>query len=821
MKNKVRIIGAGLLALVLLLSGCSSPLNDPSSDPGESSGAKLVVQVGGLDARTLAPTDVSSVKYNVTIRKQSSNESVADGENVDFSAAQEYLLEPGQYTVAVWAYTGEYRGVASGQGTISLEAGETKELKITLQPDTAQDVPGTFQYSVTYPESLSYTEATLELKASTPNSDTVTVNFLEGGLKASSLQLPPGKYNLTIKVTSGRKIGSTTTGELKVVEKETVYIYPNLTTSAEYGFTEADFSALVYFTGTAQILVGSELGYIPEKVQISLYNGEVQEDTIAWDADTETYSWELLVPSDAINPGQVSTANFRFTLKTTSGKELVSPWQSANITGIQGVQDISLKASIYQVSTASSVGNRASISGVIGIAGNTDAVEGTEVRLKLVSKPNTNYGVIGSTLTVTGASSDREPDGTLVFIMPKKNVNVSADFFYLTGAGFPEVWGTNSELYTRAVIEAQEEISDGTLRSIGTSLQITNTIGAGTWPITIPAGYVTEPDGTGAIYFKITLTGTGANAPAPFVLDRAAVTYASRLTDPTAQISTLNVALDQVSNLKAEAVNTTSIKLTWDPASWATKGYRVYDTNYTLISGTNSITGTTFTITTGLSAGTQTFFYVVGIRQDNSEGDYTYVGASTKLAQPQNVTATTATGNAFQVQVSWGTVSGAERYEIYRNGELINTVWETSYTDVFYSDVKVDTVYTYQVAAKRYNYTNADSALSTEAQIVFTTTDLVLNQWVSGYIDNPGEVEYYRVTIPATGYYSLQLSDSDTGGGSVDAYLHVYVNGSFVTEIDSNSAQRSFSSGDEVIVAARAYSGYATGSYEIYIYQQW
>ncbi|MDR2069906.1 MAG: hypothetical protein LBP81_00610 [Treponema sp.] len=824
MKNKVRIIGAGLLALLLTLTGCFTPLNDPADTAGESSGTKIVVEVGGLDARTLAPTDLSGVKYAVTIR-QDSTTTVLDEDEVDFTAAREYSLEPGTYTVNVWAYTGEYKGVALGDADVTLENGRTESVKINLSPLTGEDVSGTFSYAVVYPAILGYSEAALKLKATNPNNGSVEINFLTGGAKTADLQLPPGKYDLTVTLKSHRQITGDNSGVLQATAKETVYIYPNLTTLGKFTFTEADFSAQVYFNGWARIDAQErDLGYVPKKVQIKLFdNYEERDDANVQEADIdENGYWELLVPSEKINPGTVEEVEFRFTLKSGANEELTSPWIPRNVDNIQGVTGIDLNASIYQVSPVSG-GVISGISGVNSIAGSIYAVAKTDVRLKLASF-TTASGVIGRTLNVPGTSYDVESDGTVVFEMPNRDVSVNASFFHLNGEDFPTVTGTGSGQYTQAVIEAWEETSDLSLRKIAGSSTL-NESGTTTWSIPIPAGYVTDPasDGSEKIYFKIILkTASGGS----YEVDRADSRYLTNLVEPGINIPPFNVSLDDVSNIRAEALSATSIKLTWDLAPWATKGYNVYryQSGYVLVSGSSAITGNSYTVT-GLSAGTSYTYYVLGIRADDSTGNYTEVNGATKTDRPTDVTAERTPADELSnglVKVSWNPVyTGNGYYDVYRDGQKINSspMWNTYYYD---SAVKANTSYTYQVVAKSY-YDNADSELSTATSPVGIWGTEEISQYSGTLyrsIDSSWEVDYYRFTAQSGALYGVYFRDYTYSyrDGYGDMRLYLYKNGSFYTCLYGygDSGEINLSSGDELIIAVSGENPYADiGSYDV------
>jgi hypothetical protein len=839
MKNKVRLIGAGLLALLLTLTGCFTPLNDPADAAGESSGTKIVVEVGGLD-RTLAP-DVSGVKYAVTIRDYYNKSTVLDDDEVEFAAAKEYSLEPGKYTVYVWAYTGEYKGVAWGEDKeVTLENGKTERLKINLAPLTGEDVPGTFSYSVVYPVTGYVSDATLTLEPADSNSGTVEVKFLEGGAKESSLQLPPGKYKLTVSVKSGQ-IGNNEKGVLQATAKETVYIYPNLTTLGEFTFTDADFSALLYFSGSARINADGGLGYVPKKVQIKLYDGEdeedwndahVQEDDITWDELNKAWYWELLVPSNDINPYDVQTPKFRFTAETAGGtKKLASAWDPQDMGyNIQGLSNIDLYANIYQVSKAEAIGTSANITGVSGIAGNTDAIAATEVRLKLVPAA-ANYGVIGSALDIPELNEWEkrvDPDGTLVFTMPQQDVTVNGEFFHLTGQGFPEVSGAGEDNYTQAVIKAFEETSEvdpvseePVLRLIGESASIASTIEKDkTWSISIPKGYATDPDGTGKIYFQIILTGQDVDKHEALNTDY--YLFASNLTGLDARINLPPVPLDEIPNLRAEPLSLTSVRLTWDAVPWAANGYKVYKEGSEV--AVTIPTGTTTYAATNLTEGTLTWFSVAGVRGNNAEGEATQVYALPQLVAPQNVSVTKAAGGnqPFQVRVSWDRNENANGYDIYRNGEPIGSGWNNTYTD---SSVWTDSWFSYEVVARNTEYDNTDSARSDASeQIIFTTQYLPLSlsidsdDWTNGSIADAGEVDYYRFTEGWYNTYYVAVSGYSSG---TDFYL--YKNGSRVDNRTNLAYTDTMSvgylyPGDEVILAVKDSFGSNTGDYWVKIY---
>jgi hypothetical protein len=245
----------------------------------------------------------------------------------------------------------------------------------------------------------------------------------------------------------------------------------------------------------------------------------------------------------------------------------------------------------------------------------------------------------------------------------------------------------------------------------------------------------------------------------------------------------------------------------------------------TLISGPTPTTTPAYTVT-GLTAGTTYYFYVVGLTAPNTEGNRGQrVYGSTKLAAPKISSVTTATGwDAFSLKVSWDSVTGANRYDVYRDGELIREdLYGTTYTDTGTdnSGLAVDTLYTYQVAAKTSSYPDATSAPSTASTpAAIQPAALTLGSGINGSLSVSGEVDYYRFTVPSNGNYYFYYNQYLTSGLYVARRLNDGSPGWYsVTEEYGQLGTFSFSAGDEVILAIRAYTDGETGNYYLRPYK--
>ena len=175
----------------------------------------------------------------------------------------------------------------------------------------------------------------------------------------------------------------------------------------------------------------------------------------------------------------------------------------------------------------------------------------------------------------------------------------------------------------------------------------------------------------------------------------------------------------QVKNLKQNSSYKTSIKLSWDTASYAS-GYRIYrstskDGDYKKVGELSGSTKTSFT-DKKLSPGKTYYYKVRAYRKVGNSRDYgsysSKLKASTKCNSPvitlsstsNNTNNSTKTGN---VKVSWKKVTGAYGYAIYRadskNGSYkrIKTIKSSSTLNYVDKNLKSGKTYYYKVNAYR------------------------------------------------------------------------------------------------------------------------
>jgi hypothetical protein len=336
MKISNKVLGALLLALVFSFAACKD--GSPAADEPilqNSTLAKVVVNVDGV-ARTLAPS-ATGLKYNLVISDYSS---VVYSEDDITGSSITKELEQGTYNITVWALKADDSFVGKAEKTsIQLKAGETQKVSLTIQPLTGQEAgAGTFTWNFVVPtdEDLGAEINTKRLNPQSPNSANNYAVPLEKD--SGSLELPAGRYFLDVVATSNRSINSNT---LKAVYQEVVYIYPGFTTNAPYTFTEADFGAKVYFSGTATLYNSQDIadGYTPTQVQLKLANDTVKSANITRDLSNNSYVWAIVdVASDEI-ANYLNYAEFCFKATATGKSDIFSSWQTESVetTGKTGI----------------------------------------------------------------------------------------------------------------------------------------------------------------------------------------------------------------------------------------------------------------------------------------------------------------------------------------------------------------------------------------------------------------------------------------------------------------------------------------------------
>jgi hypothetical protein len=185
--------------------------------------------------------------------------------------------------------------------------------------------------------------------------------------------------------------------------------------------------------------------------------------------------------------------------------------------------------------------------------------------------------------------------------------------------------------------------------------------------------------------------------------------------------------------LTVGAVTNSSVALSWTASAGATS-YTVF--RNAVSAGTSATNGFT---DTGLTTNT-TYTYTVSasnVKGTSAQSVAVHATTSNAVVPPQVTGLAVGTVTATSVALSWGLVSGATSYSVYRNGggTPIGTSTATNYTD---TGVTAGNTYTYNVAAANANGLGPQSATVTAATPAVgfsaTDTDTVTNQYVAGHL---------------------------------------------------------------------------------------
>ncbi|MDR1221182.1 MAG: fibronectin type III domain-containing protein [Treponema sp.] len=165
------------------------------------------------------------------------------------------------------------------------------------------------------------------------------------------------------------------------------------------------------------------------------------------------------------------------------------------------------------------------------------------------------------------------------------------------------------------------------------------------------------------------------------------------------------------SSVSAVGASSTSITISWNSSSGA-GGYYIYRSlSYNgvyLKLTTDSVTGTSYT-DTGLSADISYYYKIAAYNSDGESGMSSVYGAAAPLLSPPSSVTATATSSSGRITVSWGSVSNATRYYIYRSTSPAGDYQYQTYVDYSYNPSYTDTglssgtTYYYKIAA----YNNA------------------------------------------------------------------------------------------------------------------
>jgi hypothetical protein len=253
-----------LITGLLIFAGCSVPLEGkPKIESPRGNRGLVTVQVGGASARTLQP-ELGFSRYDLAFTGLETHAP----ETLEGRTSATVLLAAGQRTINVTAFAGSGAGAkkaAVGSATVTVRANGSETVAISLAPYAETDAEaGTLAYTVSYPAGLASGTLAITTPTGTALADG-TVDLLAAA--SGNLDVPAGQYKLQIRLTDGAGLVAGRT--------EVLHIYPTLTTTANYAFTDADFVAFaeaddVTVSGTVELDNGG--APVNADVAITLYN---------------------------------------------------------------------------------------------------------------------------------------------------------------------------------------------------------------------------------------------------------------------------------------------------------------------------------------------------------------------------------------------------------------------------------------------------------------------------------------------------------------------------------------------------------------------
>jgi hypothetical protein len=834
---------AGALALALLMAACSNPLNERAPSGADGAEGKLAITIGGGE-RTLVPAadQLTGLSYTLLIRQ---NNTVIHSGAVAAGTPFEKALPPGYYEISIHAANSTTGAPVAeyNNNSVQVKAGETSRVNAVLKPVLDSDVPGTFEYKTVlptveeYPDG--YTQALLTLNPdssnSSINSGLVSIDLQDTTKRERKVILPPGVYQLKIELISTRQISGS---PLKAARLETVYIYPRLTTKADYTFTAADFKGDVSLKGSTAVYRNNvntpEPDYKPVEVEAELVSGIAAADAaVGKAAIAADGTWELFIPSHYLpgataSSGNVQNVRLRFKMGKASGNDvLYSPWDSKPI-GLQGNESISLTATTMVGRIGSTAINVNT--GTVQF-NNADNVVVRDTDAIVTITPADRYGFIGNSLVINSSSvpvSDIVSENgkiTARYSVTNSPPQVTnAQFFRLDGTVNPD--NALPSGYSFKSIKARKiDAATGDYVDIASD----STFTSNQWTIGVPAGYVFKDSADNQVYFELTLAKSGG-ADVTFDGNGNFWSSVANLTTSTSVYNlNLNVnELFQARNVTAVVIGSNSVRVSWDAPAIPGATYHVM--------GYNSSTGNWGQLTNSAITAPPLVYEHTGITGSLSSLNY-YVAstiggtahgspsANATLQRPANLTAiagTTTTGLLQSVALSWDAVPQANYYYVEYSTDGSSWYSDYVYGTTSYnltSNIQPAGTYQFRVTAQSYYPIPASQPSAIETVSGPETENAWFYSTIFGEIQTPGERKYYRLPGNYSSVY-VELRDSQTGNGTLDARLYMYRanNVNSYTYIDNYGT--SFSAGyNDIIVVVEAADGSSTGSFSFYAQQ--
>jgi hypothetical protein len=476
---KLLTITFSLLTILTCSNMLSPPNNQPGPNPergrvtvyfdgpGEGSllpGPAASVLPGGATARTLMPANPTFAEYVITFTDTDMVKPDVTANNA--TSGQGVSLDAGTWTVRVDGYVGT---VVAASGTaedpITVTNGVNTDTTVTLTPLSMNGGDdGTFEWDIDVSAvSGNIDQAKIRLQPLSWG-QSESIDLLSGlGYSGARNDISPGVYEVVIYVKKDAASG----GKAATIST-TAYIYPGLSTKAEYAIVDGQFVSQVMLAGTVAITKPSGLN-LTGTITVRAYSDSARSTpnqigiaTVAlptFNGGTTGTSgeWVMAVPIT-----DLPSATAYFTVSVGDGTyTYTAPAGDSGTIPDNGKDSLSLPLNIYTVTT-SNITPLALGAGTLATNPSGLPAAAAGATLGFTASANTGYTMMtgfpkvyktGDSSTPVTFAAGGSP-GAYTFTMPGYDVTIEADIrssakeiteFYFTIGGNKYGAGTGAE----------------------------------------------------------------------------------------------------------------------------------------------------------------------------------------------------------------------------------------------------------------------------------------------------------------------------------------------------------------------------------------